>query len=284
MAFPPRLLLIGAQKAGTTTLAGLLARHPEMALGKDKEPDFYTRNWHQGLDWYRANYPDPEIPWLIDASPSYTAGFHDPETGTPMPVAARIAQTVPDPRFLFVLRDPVDRAWSAYWHEVRYGAETRPPEEALARDGPYVRASLYAERLSDFLDQFPSEALLTLSFEEVVGAQQSTMDRVCAFLDLAPVALKTEPMVANAGFRYSGPVRAMRRLFPSDRAFSGFVDWVKAATPQRLTAWLKRVGTQEIPPMPESLKAHLTTVFEPHTQRLETMLGKTFANWTRPLC
>lgn len=284
MAFPPRLLLIGAQKAGTTTLASLLARHPDIALGKEKEPDFYARNWHRGPDWYRANYPEPDIPWLIDASTSYTAGFHDPDTGAPMPIADRIAQTVSDPRFLFVLRDPVDRAWSAYWHDVRYGGETRRPEEVLTPDSLYIRQSCYADRLTDFIDHFSIHQILILHFEEVTGNQQKVMDRVTTFLDIPPLTLEEQPARKNTGYQFSPVASGMRRLFPNDRAFSSFLDFIKSATPAFLRPWLKKLGTRKIPPIPAALKADLAEIFEPHTRRLEEMMDMSLPHWRRPPC
>lgn len=282
MAFPPRLLIIGAQKAGTTTLAALLARHPDIALGTLKEPDFYTRRWSRGLDWYRANYPEPDVPWLIDASPSYTGGHADPETGDPMPVAARIAETVTEPRFIFVMRDPVARAWSAYWHEVRFGDETRAPEDALAPDTGYIRLGIYADRLAEFIERFSTTHLLPLRFETVTGDQQATMDSVSDFLGIPPMTVESRPLAKNVGFQYSPSVRALRAVFPSERAFKGFVTGVKKVLPAPLRFWTKRLATQEIPPMPPDLGTRLAEIFEPHTQRLEQQLNMTFDQWTRP--
>ena len=73
MAFPPKAFIIGAQKAGTTFLSYLLDQHPHITLAESKEPDFFTRHWEKGLEWYRKRFSGPEENILIDASTSYTA-------------------------------------------------------------------------------------------------------------------------------------------------------------------------------------------------------------------
>jgi hypothetical protein len=58
MSFPPESYLIGAQKAGTTTLAYLLDQHPHVTVARTKEPHFFTDNWDRGLGWYKKQFPD----------------------------------------------------------------------------------------------------------------------------------------------------------------------------------------------------------------------------------
>ena len=281
MSFPPRLIIIGAQKAGTTTLAALLGQHPEMALGREKEPHFYTLHWPKGFDWYRENYPDMDVPWLIDASPSYTAGYRDKETGQRMPVAQRIAEAVPDARLIYLMRDPVKRAWSSYWHDTRFADQRRSPEEALTADSIYVRQGFYDEQLEPFLTVFPREQLLLLLFEEFIRDQQATVDRVCDFVGVSRLALETGDAKKNAGFRYSPAMEMVRRLFPNDRAFANAISFAKRIVPSALRAKASRLVTQDIPAMSEGLKQELAVIFEPHTRRLESMTGLAF-NWTRP--
>ncbi len=71
--FPPQAYLIGAQKAGTTFLANLLAAQPGVCMANPKEPDFFTRHRERGLDWYRERFAEPEGRLLLDASTSYAA-------------------------------------------------------------------------------------------------------------------------------------------------------------------------------------------------------------------
>ncbi len=278
--FPPRLLVIGAQKAGTTSLAAILDRHPEIALGRSKEPDFYARHWERGFDWYRRNYPS-DAPWLVDASPSYSAGFLDP-SGKEIPVAERIAAHVEDPHFIYLLRDPVRRAWSSYWHAVRYEGEDRPPQEALAPESNYLRKGCYADRLVPYLERFPRERFLFLQFEAFVRDQQAALDAITDFLGLERLRLDDTATKKNRAFRYSPLAQMLRRLFPSDRAFADFIAAAKALTPEFLRPLAARAVARDIPPMPEALRNELAAFFAPHNARLETLLGRPFSDWTRP--
>ncbi len=278
--FPPRLFIIGAQKAGTTSLAAILGRHPDIALGRSKEPDFYARYWDRGFDWYRENYPDAAR-WLLDASPSYSAGFLAPD-GAEIPVAARIAAHVEDPRFIYLVRDPVRRAWSSYWHAARFEGEAQPPEEALRPGSSYVRTGCYADRLAPFLDRFPRAHLLVLQFESFVRDQQAAVDTITDFLGLARMRLEDKTTSKNRGFRYSPLAQLVRRFFPSDRAFARFVAAAKTMTPTALRPLAARAVARDIPPMPETLREELAAFYAPHNARLEALLGRQFSDWIRP--
>src|SRR5579875_1836664 len=144
MPFPPRHFIIGAQKAGTTTLAYLLAQHPDVVLAAPKkEPDFFHTYWNNGLDWYRSRF-QREDGVLIDASVSYTMIPFDPATGeVPDDIPGRIHQVSPDAKFIYITRDPAERCYSAYWHEVRLGTEKRPLRQAVQQHAYYTMASYY---------------------------------------------------------------------------------------------------------------------------------------------
>ncbi len=111
-AFPPRLYLIGAQKAGTTTLAFLLDQHPDIALSDPKEPGYFVDPDAKGLEWYRGCFPAKLPAMLLDASTGYT--MMAAQSGADDSVPLRIKAAAPDARFIYVLRDPVDRTISAY--------------------------------------------------------------------------------------------------------------------------------------------------------------------------
>ena len=105
MPFPPNLCIVGAQKAGTTSLADMLAHHPDICVGKIKEPDFLTRQHAQGNEWLRSNYARPEARWVLDASTSYSAAFPDPHTGRPFDVAGRVKAPRPATLSIYPFRD-----------------------------------------------------------------------------------------------------------------------------------------------------------------------------------
>lgn len=119
----PSFLILGGQRCGTTSLYRYLAEHPAVHPPLLKEIQFFTLNHIKGLDWYRGHFPTAGAEVIsFDASPYYL--FH--------PLAAeRAAQSVPEARLVVLVRNPVDRAFSHYRHNVGLGVEDLSFEEAL---------------------------------------------------------------------------------------------------------------------------------------------------------
>ena len=196
----PDFLLLGAQKAGTTTLYDLIMRHPGTAPARTKEISYFDRFHHWGADWYRSNFPSG--PGLTgEATPCY---LFVPEA------ALRIADTLPQTtRFVVLLRNPVDRAISHYFHERRLGYERLPLAEALeaepARTGQeaavllgrrhehrtqgqsfaYVGRGRYAEQLERYFALFPRENFLIETSDRFFAEPRAVLAEVHAFLGLA---------------------------------------------------------------------------------------------------
>src|SRR5215216_5348494 len=121
MAFPPEVYLIGAAKAGTSTLAHLLGQHPRIVVSLPKEPHFFTLNWDRGLDWYASKFPGSTYSTCVDASTTYSMA---PLTGNVsswrdyhrfVDVPRKVLSVNPDATFIYIMRDPVARTYSAYW-------------------------------------------------------------------------------------------------------------------------------------------------------------------------
>src|ERR1700680_4934439 len=105
----PNFLIIGAAKAGTTSLYNYLSVHPEIFMSKRKELSFFDpqRRWHLGVEWYKSNF-DASYPVNGEASPRYTR--YPRTTGVP----ERIQQTLGTPKLIYILRDPINRLLAQY--------------------------------------------------------------------------------------------------------------------------------------------------------------------------
>lgn len=209
----PAFLLIGGQRCGTTSLYNYLAAHPDIVQPLTKEPQFFSHQWRRGLDWYRSMFPLPRpllpggpqdgLPRRItfEASPYYL--FH--------PLAAeRAGSLVPDAKLIVLLRNPVERAYSHYWHSVRLGVETLSFEAAIdaeaqrlagederivGEDGypgrnhrffSYATRGYYAEQLERWWRHFPRERCLVLISEDLFDDPRRVYDDVVRFLGLRP--------------------------------------------------------------------------------------------------
>lgn len=222
----PDFLIIGAMKAGTTSLYDILAKHPRIAPALRKEVHFFdlVRRYNRGTLFYRAFF-DTTLsierraeaaggPILTgESSPYYL--YH--------PIApARVAATLPGVKCIVLLRDPVSRAWSHFQHARRLVWEQREFREAVdeqlrdpaatervlladpTRHVPahqlqtYVHRGHYAEQLERWFAAVGRECVLVLNAEAFYRDTDAQVQRVLSFLDLphAPVKLRRP---SNAG-------------------------------------------------------------------------------------
>ena len=169
MSALPNLIVAGFQKCGTSSLHRYLDLHPEIAMSRLKEPDFFRvdRTWDKGLDWYRGLF-DAEAAVRGEASVNYAA--------LPISegVAERIAKHIPDVRLIFCVREPVERAVSNYIHMWSMGHERRPIDEALLDLGSsYLQRSRYAHQLAPFRAAFGEDQILVIRQEDLLDERRS---------------------------------------------------------------------------------------------------------------
>mgnify|MGYP001806257984 FL=1 len=210
----PTFLGLGVQKGGTTTLQKLLEQHPDVFLPPAKELHYFSLHYARGEDWYRQQFALAGSEKRIgEITPYYL--FHPAAPG-------RIHALLPQARLVVLLRDPVERALSQYFHSRRLGLETLELEEALeaepqrladaevvleADDGrhlshqehSYLSRSRYGEQLQRLETLFPKEQLLVLRSEDLFEHPVPIWSRVLEFLELEtwPLPLLKKP--ANAG-------------------------------------------------------------------------------------
>jgi hypothetical protein len=220
----PDFIVIGAQKSGTSSMFAYLRQHQQIVRPLFKEPYFFDRHYQRGLHWYGCNFPSRNtISRLNDRFGLAHLTFEATATYVFDPqVPARIARDIQTRKFIVLLRNPVERAISAYWHARRMGRETRSLDEALESDlrryqeekafedgaGPrpqgdpprpaYLRRGIYAESISRWQSMFSPEDLLVLQSEAMFANPRATMARVFGFLGL-PQADRIDFAAQNVG-------------------------------------------------------------------------------------
>ena len=195
----PSFLIIGAMKAGTTSLFAYLTRHPQVIAPIIKEIRYFDWNWPRPLDWYWAHFP-----LVAEAQPARITGEASPfYLGHPK-TAERVANVLPQVKLIALLRDPIGRAVSHYHHAFRAGWEKRTIEEALLADesffmpdagtleerGPasasrnYIARGHYADQLERWFDRFDRSQILVLQSERFFADPVRVYAEVLDFLDL----------------------------------------------------------------------------------------------------
>jgi hypothetical protein len=241
------VVIIGAPKAGTTSLFEYLRTHPELHLPKWKETNFFLDTWYsRGVNWYFDWILTGAPPGAVcgEASVRYMAGTaRNADAGEPPAGAAtmeedlapeevvpsRIRAALPNAKLIAVLRDPVDRCVSEYGMAALRGTETRDLETAVAdllrtdqlvqaracysETNLYVVQSEYGRILAPYFEMFPRENLLVLYTRELADDAGAVMRRVFSFLGVAEDF--TPP---NLGTRYlEGAARPRSRALDLPR-------------------------------------------------------------------
>jgi hypothetical protein len=202
-------VILGAMKAGTTSLFRWLEQHPDVALPEDKEPAFFSRDerWARGVASYAKLFdPLPRDKLTGEASVHYS----DPAVA--QRADTRLHEVVPSAKLIFLVRDPAERLRSHYRHQVQRGREQRTLLAALQEpDSPYVRCSLYADALRPYLERFGRERLLLVDFARLVAPTEQSWHSVLEFLNLTPMPRPREAHNVTAEKRRYSPL--MRRAF-----------------------------------------------------------------------
>lgn len=214
----PEIMVVGAQKAGTKSLHWYLRQHPEMMPAYKQEVNYFDGGLEPERDayerpfrWYRAHFPLRRAGRkTYDVSPLYLS--HPLAPG-------RIAEKLPRVKIIALLRDPVERTISHYFHQVGKGREPLGIREALdaeeARLGPaldhqrwqdrafihlaYKRRSLYYEQLRRYERYFDWEEMLVLSSEEFFADLPAQLSRVFEFIGVEPSFMPRDVEARNVG-------------------------------------------------------------------------------------
>lgn len=175
----PDFIIIGAMKAGTTSLHYYLSQHPQLAMSNPKELNFFIqeRNWEKGQVWYESHFTRTGV-LQGESSPNYT-GYPNFKR-----VPENMHSIVPDAKLIYVLRDPIERIISHYIHLVSEGRETRPFKRAMLEDAPmqYVLRSRYHLQLQLFLPLYPRGQILLTTSEKLAAKREETLGEIFRFL------------------------------------------------------------------------------------------------------
>ena len=246
----PDFYIIGAQKAGTTTLAALLKETKGIAISNPKEPmvfcfDDYEvhRNelLHEEAVWnkYRwdgdrerlmARYGD----YFVGADNGALRGEASTTYALSRVAAGRIAEMTPGAKFIMILRDPVARAWSAYWHCVRKQIATRSFEHEIRFGGAnLIEFGHYAEQLDRYRRLFSPEQVKVVHFEDLLAGPDAVLRDLLEFLGVKPPSGPLpKPQRLNESF-YPRFVTLHRAAVALARPFSELAAHSSLAPPER---------------------------------------------------
>ncbi len=251
----PDFIVVGGQRCGTTSLFKNLAEHPQVLRpGVEKGVDYFTLHYWQDLDWYRGHFPLTSLaqarrrhaggPVVFEACTYYM--FH--------PFALeRLAADLPDVKIVAMLRDPVERAFSAFKHEVARGFETVTDfGEALALEETRLEGEVEKMRTDLHYESHPHR-------HQAYRARGQYAEQLQRAYDLFPAE---HIHVCDSESYFAEPHEEYTKI----REFLGLRDFV----PPRFDQFNARPSK----PMPPDLKAMLQEHYRPHDEALFELLGR----------
>ena len=229
MSQKPNLFIIGAMKSGTTYLAKILNLHPSVFICDPEEPSYFVEPrqlsrvwpymWEQGYwrsqeDYLRLFEAAGDVKIRGEASTNYA------KRPFIMGIPEKLRRFNPDARLIYIMRDPVERTISHYWHAVRYDVERRPLLDAIKQEPNYRDFSYYAMQLEPFFEVFGREKIKILTLEELLGDTENSIKSVFSWLNVDPLLSvspeffkpeNTTPEVVNVFNHFGGVERWMRQ-------------------------------------------------------------------------
>jgi hypothetical protein len=276
----PNLLIVGAAKAGTSSLHAYLDEHPQISMSKRKELELFNRpdDWRDRLDWYRTNFL-VRAPARGESSPAYSM---DPRFGD---VPARVHEVIPHAKIVYLVRDPIQRALGHYVEWRFLTVDERPFDEAFADiedpSNDYVMSSRYAHQIGRYREYFPDAQILVLDQRDLLTRRPETLRRVFRFLGVEEDYwtprferehnVGQQKMLLNArGWRL-----AERNLYLPALRLAG-------ALPAPVgRAGLRLIGEEIERPVPdEGTVQRMRDVLRPEADWLRSYSGQAFEHWS----
>ncbi|MFQ5516517.1 MAG: sulfotransferase domain-containing protein [Acidimicrobiia bacterium] len=230
----PDFLVIGAMKAGTTSLWQYLRSHASVFMPDSKEIHFFSRHWDEGLDWYHAQFDAAGAGQTVgEASTTYSM-FPRYEG-----VAARIGEVLPQVKLIYVLRHPMERIRSHWRDDTAKGLERRPIDRAVLENPNYVDFTRYAMQIEQYMGHFDRHQMLIVGSDDLRNDRRRVLGDVFGFLGVAD---RTPPDVDREAHRTADKV-VRRRWAQRLRRLPGY-GAVASRAPQRLRRLSYRLTTR----------------------------------------
>ncbi|MEM9938481.1 MAG: sulfotransferase domain-containing protein [Pseudomonadota bacterium] len=275
----PNFIIAGAPKSGSSSLWNYMRQHPDVYFPENKELFFFDFNFDKGLSWYENWFADHQSQKAVgEATVWYMRWDEVPE---------RMAQTLPDVKLIFLLRNPVDRAYSNWCHDMRDG---RYPfdqsfeaflETSTRDDRKILSSGYYDEHIERFLRYYSLNQMFICTTRELRTDASSVCRNLFAFLEIDPEqavtsleqdnvswwfhrgALLRAANTFTAPVKYLGLKPPVRTLWSSSRHF-------------RQLFWNK---TKRPPKISSKARDYLADHYAPHVTRLEALSKRSFPEW-----
>jgi len=268
----PTFLCIGVQKTGTSWLYQMVTQHPEVCVSNPKELHYFNRtpNYTKGFDWYLSHFTcDTQTRAIGEFTPDYFWGLeeHSPcMTDEEKPnVAERIAKALPDIKIIIILRNPVNRAVSSYYHQIGAGRLSSNINLSDVHDFcGIISMGYYADHLERWYNYYSPDKFHISIYEEDFAAENK-LDTLRSIF--SHIGVDTNFMPNGMEDRYN------QRRSHFDYRLSGLPGKIQNIAKKYTPNVIKNNQIWNIPIKQDELEA-LKDHYNPHNKRLQKILGR----------
>lgn len=276
----PNFLGIGAQRSGTSWLYFLLKSHPEIFVPPHaKEVHFFDRYYDRGLDWYGSFFASEGVKGSHKARGEISPAYLFDEA-----VPTRVREHLPHAKFIVLLRNPVNRAYSNFRNVYFKGLTNAESFSHFIQDTPSVfMRGMYAAQIRRWFDHFPRDRFLILIFEEVFRNPVEATQLIASFLGVAPQGFDKEALEQKVNPSNAPRVPALYQFGIRVRRYLQRKDF------HRTGRLLEEVGSRffrllgeskrRVPALYEADRRRLLDAYAQDIEELETMLERDLSVW-----
>ncbi|MDQ0297879.1 transcription antitermination factor NusA-like protein [Salibacterium salarium] len=295
----PNLFIVGAQKSATTSLYNYLKEHPNIFFSSEKEPNYFTTFFdtfpHNGPydkrydknvigsaeEYYKlfSNYSGQK--YIAESSVHYLY-FNG--------LAYKLKEESPDAKIIISLRNPIERAYSAYTYYVSRGRESESFREAIQNENHrmlnnyevgwyYIAQGLYYQKVKDYLEVFGRENVHIVLFDEIKDDLEGTLKNIYKFLEVDPVTINNTEKKYNVS---GTPKNKITKVIASPlKAKSLAKKYLPTPMANKLKDYYFKILEKNLAKTELSVsdKEYLKSVYETDIKKLSVLIEKDLNHW-----
>ena len=261
----PTFICIGAQRAGTTWLYHCLKEHPEIYMPVHKELRFFNYNYDEGIDSYSRNFDD--------AGERNVIGEITPDYYRQQYALLRINEHIPDVKLIFILRNPIDRAFSQY--QLYCGTEYKEMtfKETYIKHSDLVDWGKYGEHLEFIYQHFPKDNVLVIEYDLLKGAPEEFLKQIFEFLNVSQDYKPT-----NLAKTYNKVIYPRAQKILRNFGFQFIIESIKKS---RIGDWIRNEQKNNKSDIAKQDFDYLVKSFSKDVKKLGSILNADFTHWLR---
>ena len=292
----PNLLIVGAAKSGTTSLHNYLKQHPDFFMTVHKEPHFLINNEIGVKRVHKAVTTLSDYQKMFEGSPEYRYRGESSVMYLPFPDIAisNIKKYLnKDVKIIIMLRNPIERAFAGYLHNVRYNtSENLSFEEAIEKseeryqktndmtpDTRYLHVGMYYNQVKKYMDEFGKNVHVVI-YDDYVSNINGSIKRVFDFLKVNNIEMDTSQRHMVGGWIFKNPI--LRKVMVSKNGLKSFVKLLlpSSSLRKKIRTIIMRFGTSKTPELKPKIRKFLEDYYRDDIAKLENLIDKDL-NWNK---